>query len=90
MKKVVIIGAGSSGLITAAMMKNYWGDKVDVSVYYDKSNKNIAVGESTTPIIRLFLIILPIYCSSSMTLQFDKTPKLFSASLTFSASILVM
>ena len=55
MKKVVIIGAGSSGLITAAMMKNYWGDKVDVSVYYDKSNKNIAVGESTTPIIRLFL-----------------------------------
>ncbi len=55
MKKIVIIGAGSSGLITAAMMKNYWGDKVDVSVYYDKSNKNIAVGESTTPIIRLFL-----------------------------------
>ena len=55
MKKVVIIGAGSSGLITAAMMKNYWGDKVDVSVYYDKSNKNIAVGESTTPIIRLLL-----------------------------------
>lgn len=55
MKKIVIVGAGSSGLITAAMMKNYWGDKVDVSVYYDKSNKNIAVGESTTPIIRLFL-----------------------------------
>jgi len=55
MKKIVIVGAGSSGLITAAMMKNYWGDKVDISVYYDKSNKNIAVGESTTPIIRLLL-----------------------------------
>ena len=55
MKKIVIVGAGSSGLITAAMMKNYWGDLVDISVYYDKSNKNIAVGESTTPIIRLLL-----------------------------------
>ena len=43
MKKIVIIGAGSSGLITAAMMKNYWGDKVDVSVYYDKSNKNLSL-----------------------------------------------
>ena len=47
MKKIVIVGAGSSGLIAAAMMKNYWGDEVDISVYYDKSNKNIAVGEST-------------------------------------------
>ena len=55
MKKIVIVGAGSSGLIAAAMMKNYWGDQVDISVYYDKSNKNIAVGESTTPIIRLLL-----------------------------------
>ena len=55
MKKIVIVGAGSSGLITATMMKNYWGDQVDISVYYDKSNKNIAVGESTTPIIRLLL-----------------------------------
>jgi len=55
MKKIVIVGAGSSGLIAAAMMKNYWGDEVDISVYYDKSNKNIAVGESTTPIIRLLL-----------------------------------
>ena len=41
MKKIVIVGAGSSGLITDAMMKNYWGDKVDVSVYYDKSNNNV-------------------------------------------------
>ena len=55
MKKVVIIGAGSSGLITAAMMKNYWGDRVDISLYYNSSSKNIAVGESTTPIIRLLL-----------------------------------
>ena len=55
MKKIVIIGSGTAGLSCAAMMKNYWGDRVDISLYYDSSSKNIAVGESTTPIIRLLL-----------------------------------
>ena len=45
----------AAGLAAAAMMKNYWGDKVDISLYYDASKGNIAVGESTTPIIRLLL-----------------------------------
>ena len=55
MKKVVIVGSGTAGLSCAAMMKNYWGDRVDISLYYNSSSKNIAVGESTTPIIRLLL-----------------------------------
>ncbi len=55
MKKVVIIGSGTAGLITAAMMNSYWGDKVDITIIYDASRKNIAVGESTTPIFRLLL-----------------------------------
>tara|TARA_Y100001973_G_C5194160_1_gene333041 strand:+ start:153 stop:1613 length:1461 start_codon:yes stop_codon:yes gene_type:complete len=55
MKKIVIVGAGTAGLAAAAMMKSYWGDKVDISLYYDASKGNIAVGESTTPIIRLLL-----------------------------------
>ena len=55
MKKIVIVGAGTAGLAAAAMMKSYWGDKVDISLYYDASRGNIAVGESTTPIIRLLL-----------------------------------
>jgi len=55
MKKFVVIGSGTSGLIAAGMIKRYWGDKVQVSLYYDASRKNIAVGESTTPMIHLFL-----------------------------------
>ena len=55
MKKIVIVGAGTAGLAAAALMKSYWGDKVDISLYYDASKGNIAVGESTTPIIRLLL-----------------------------------
>ncbi len=55
MKKIVIVGSGTAGLITAAMMKNYWKDLVDISIIYDASKKNIAVGESTTPIFRLLL-----------------------------------
>ena len=50
MKKIVIVGAGTAGLATAAMMKSYWKDKVDITLIYDKSRGNISVGESTTPI----------------------------------------
>tara|TARA_B100001996_G_scaffold300178_1_gene240639 strand:- start:7 stop:1494 length:1488 start_codon:yes stop_codon:yes gene_type:complete len=55
MKKVVIVGSGTAGLIAAAMIKTYWRDEVDVSLYYDKSKGNISVGESTTPYIHAFL-----------------------------------
>lgn len=55
MKKFVILGSGTSGLIAACMIKRYWGNKVQVSLYYDGNKKNIGVGESTTPAIHLFL-----------------------------------
>ena len=55
MKKIVIVGAGTAGLAAAAMMKNYWKEKVDITLIYDKSKGNISVGESTTPIFRLLL-----------------------------------
>ena len=55
MKKIVIVGAGTAGLAAAAMMKSYWGSKVDITLIYDKSRGNISVGESTTPIFRLLL-----------------------------------
>ena len=53
MKKIVIVGAGTAGLAAAAMMKNYWGDKVDISLYYDASKGNFTEGERTPPIILL-------------------------------------
>ena len=55
MKKFVVLGSGTAGLIAAGMIKRYWGDKVQVSLYYDATKKNIAVGESTTPVIHSFL-----------------------------------
>ena len=32
MKKIVIVGAGTAGLAAAAMMKSYWGSKVDITL----------------------------------------------------------
>lgn len=55
MKKFVVLGSGTSGLIAASMIKKYWGDKIQVSLFYDAKRKNIGVGESTTPVIHLFL-----------------------------------
>ena len=43
MKKIVIVGAGTAGLSAAAMMKSYWGDKVDITLIYDKSRGNICL-----------------------------------------------
>ena len=55
MKKFVIVGSGSAGLIAASMIKTYWKDKVDITVIHDKRQGSIAVGESTTPAINAFL-----------------------------------
>ena len=55
MKKFVIVGSGSAGLIAAGMIKKYWKDGVDITVIHDKSQGSIAVGESTTPYIHAFL-----------------------------------
>jgi len=60
MKKFVIIGSGTAGLIAAGMIKSYWGDKVQVTLYYDANKKNISVGESTTPLIHSFLVAMGI------------------------------
>tara|TARA_S200000501_G_scaffold202475_1_gene190491 strand:+ start:2232 stop:3725 length:1494 start_codon:yes stop_codon:yes gene_type:complete len=55
MKKFVIVGSGSAGLISAAMIKKYWQDEVDISIIHNQKQGTIAVGESTTPFIHIFL-----------------------------------
>ena len=55
MKKFIIVGSGTSGLIAATMIKRTWKEKVQVSVIYNSKQKNIGVGESTTPIIHYFI-----------------------------------
>lgn len=60
MKKVLVLGTGTAGLITASMIKTLYKDKVDVQVYYDKSQENIGVGEGTFPNILDFLTALDI------------------------------
>ena len=57
-KKFVVLGSGTAGLISAAMIKKFFGPKVDVTVYYDGSRKTIGVGESTTPLIQHFINLL--------------------------------
>lgn len=47
MKKVVIVGGGSAGLLAAAYFTKRWVN-VSVNLYYDTNNPNIGVGEGTT------------------------------------------
>jgi len=47
--RIVIVGGGTSGLVTAAIMQNFWGDNVNISLIYDPNNQSIGVGEGTTP-----------------------------------------
>ncbi len=57
MKKIVIVGAGTAGLIGAGVVSRFWEDDVQVKVIYNAQSKNIAVGESTTPVIHQALDI---------------------------------
>ena len=60
MKKIVIVGGGTAGLITAGLMNAYWGDEAQIKVIHDSNIKTIGVGESTTPMFRNVLDILKI------------------------------
>ena len=63
MKKIIIIGSGTSGLMTAAVFKRFFAGRVKVEVYYDSKRKTIGVGESTTQafvdFIRRYLYVHP-------------------------------
>tara|TARA_B100000925_G_scaffold75247_1_gene52980 strand:+ start:865 stop:2400 length:1536 start_codon:yes stop_codon:yes gene_type:complete len=75
MKKFVIVGSGTSGLIAAGMIKKYWNDEVDVTLIHDKDQENISVGESTTPFVHAFLTFCEIP-EQELIKEIDATIKL--------------
>ena len=38
--KIVIVGGGTSGLVAAALMNNFWKDKVDITLYYNPETQS--------------------------------------------------
>ena len=42
---IVIVGGGTSGLVTAALFNVFWKDKVNISLYYNPENQSIGVEE---------------------------------------------
>ena len=54
-KKIIVVGGGSAGAITASYLKKYWGKQVNVTVVYDHRTPGIGVGESLTPNIYDYL-----------------------------------
>tara|TARA_B110000503_G_scaffold12801_1_gene17437 strand:+ start:24503 stop:25996 length:1494 start_codon:yes stop_codon:yes gene_type:complete len=53
--KIIVIGGGTAGMMSATYCKAYWGNNVDITVVYDHKNPGIGVGESLTPIFDVFL-----------------------------------
>ena len=74
MKKIVIVGGGTAGLIAASFMNRYWEDNAHITVICDENNKTIGVGESTTPVIQLILQVLGIPISELINI--DSTIKI--------------
>jgi tryptophan halogenase len=60
MKKFLVVGGGTAGIIAATYLKKYYGPKCEVTLLYDHKNPRIGVGESTTPFIWTYLNYLGI------------------------------
>ena len=60
-KKLLIVGGGTSGWMTALHMQAAWGDKgVDICLIESPSIGTVGVGEGTTPMLRNFFARLDI------------------------------
>jgi 2-polyprenyl-6-methoxyphenol hydroxylase-like FAD-dependent oxidoreductase len=60
-KKIVILGGGSAGWMTASMMAKHWADKgVDITLIESPDIGVIGVGEGSTPMLKTFFQFLGI------------------------------
>jgi tryptophan halogenase len=55
MKKIVIVGSGTAGVICSTFFKSFWKNKVEVILIHDSKTEIIGVGESTIPSIFEYL-----------------------------------
>ena len=46
-KRVIVVGAGTAGVIVASLLQQHYGDVVEITVIYDGAKDSIGVGEGT-------------------------------------------
>jgi len=54
-KKIVIVGGGTAGIMTAALLSKVFGNKLDISLIHSPKIKTIGVGESSTASLHSFM-----------------------------------